>query len=85
MATSTLELEGYTGSLCVLDETGDTRMQWDRNNPEEVAKAEARFKELKAKGFMAYKVNKKGEAGEVITAFDPSAERIILHSQMIGG
>lgn len=72
-------------TLCVLDETGDTRMQWDRTNHVEVAKAEARFKELRAKGYLAYKVNKKGDRGEVIDAFDPSAERIILHAQMIGG
>jgi hypothetical protein len=84
MSTGLLEVEG-SGTLCVLDESGDTRMQWDRKNPAEVAKAEARFKELKAKGYLAYKVNKKGDKGEVITAFDPDAERIILHAQMIGG
>jgi hypothetical protein len=81
-----LEVVDYSKStLNVLDDTGDTRMQWDRSNPAEVAKAEARFNDLKAKGFLAYKVNKKGDMGEVLSAFDPSAERIILHSQMIGG
>jgi len=74
-----------SGSLCVMDESGDTRIQWDANNTAEVAKAKAKFDELKAKGYMAYKVNKKGTQGEVLQAFDPNAERIILHSQMIGG
>lgn len=82
-AVMEMELEGM---LCVMDESGDTRMQWNRNNPAEVAKAEVRFKELKAKGFLAYKVNKKGGAmDEVIHAFDPDAERIIMHSALIGG
>lgn len=81
MTTETLEMN----TLCILDETGDTRMQWDQANPAEVAKAEARFKELRGKGYLAYKVNKKGDAGEVIDTFDASAERIILHSQLVGG
>jgi hypothetical protein len=71
--------------LCVLDATGDSRIQWDTTNPEEVAKAQARFEEFKAKRYLAYKVNKKGDRGEVIDQFDPAAERIILHSPMIGG
>jgi hypothetical protein len=71
--------------LNILDETGDTRMQWDRDDKEAVAKTEARFNELRAKNYLAYTVNKKGDIGEVITKFDPKAERIILHAQMIGG
>ena len=82
-ATATLEIS--RGSLCVLDDTGDSRIQWDPSNLEEVAKAEARFEELKAKRYLAYKVNAKGDRGEVIDKFDPTAERIILHSAMVGG
>jgi hypothetical protein len=73
------------GSMCILDESGDSRMQWDRNNPEQVAAAQARFDELKAKRYLAYKVDAKGGQGEVIDKFDPSAERIILHAPMVGG
>jgi hypothetical protein len=82
---STLEVKDYSGLLCIMDESGDSRIQWDKDNQEEIAKAEARFNELKAKGFMAYSVNKKGDKGTVINSFDPAAERIIMHSQMIGG
>jgi hypothetical protein len=81
---SVLEVKDYS-QLCVMDETGDSRIQWDRDNPEEVAKAEARFNELKKNGFMAYSVNRKGDKGTVLQSFDPTAERIIMHSQMIGG
>jgi hypothetical protein len=73
------------GHLIILDETGDSRIQWDPNDPEQVAAARARFDELKAKRYLAYKVDKNGNKGEVISKFDPNAERIILHSQMIGG
>lgn len=84
MSTATLELHD-SGILHMMDETGDTRMQWDKNNPAEIAKAKQRFDELKAKGYMAYSLNKKGTQGDVMQDFDPNAERIIMHSQMIGG
>lgn len=74
-----------TGSLCVLDESGDSRMQWDKNDPQQVAAAEARFNELRAKRYLAYKVDAKGGQGEVIDKFDPDAERIIMHQPMVGG
>ena len=79
----TAELKPYT--LCVLDETGDTRMQWDKDKPEEIAKAQARFEELKKLGYLAYSVTKKGDRGTVIDKFDPTAERIIMHRQLVGG
>jgi hypothetical protein len=81
---NTLEIKQY-GSLCVMDDTGDSRIQWDPQNPEEVAKAEAHFNKLKTKGFLAYSVNKSGNRGTVIARFDRNAERIILHSPMVGG
>lgn len=84
MSTAVLELKNYN-ILCALDDTGDTRLQWDKDSVEEVAKAQARFDELKKKGYLAYSVNAKGDQGIVLKAFDPNAERIIMHSQMIGG
>ena len=74
-----------SGTLCILDESGDSRMQWDKTKPEQIAAAEARFNELKAKRYLAYKVDSKGKQGEVVDKFDPDAERIILHSPMVGG
>ena len=71
------------GMLCVMDKTGDARVQWDKLNPEEVAKARAKFDVLKS-NHIAYTLNAKGEE-EVIYAFDPNAERIIMHKTMIGG
>ncbi len=77
------QLEPYT--LCVLDESGDSRMQWDKDKPEEIAKAQARFEELKKLGYLAYSVTKKGDRGTVIEKFDASAERIIMHKALVGG
>jgi hypothetical protein len=71
--------------MAILDQSGDTRLQWDKDDPDSVASAEARFNELKAKRFLAYTVNKKGTQGEVIQKFDPNAERIILTPPPVGG
>jgi hypothetical protein len=78
-------LDPETSVLCVLDHTGDTRMQWNRKNLSEVNAARARFAELKGKGYMAYRVNRADTQGEVLDEFDPTAERIILHAAMVGG
>lgn len=79
-----LEVENHS-MLAIMDETGDSRIQWDKSDPSQVAKARARFDELKKKGYMAYSVSKKGGMDEIINNFDENAERIIMHSQMIGG
>lgn len=81
----TWEMEEGQAGIAVLDESGDTRMQWSKNNPAEVAKAETRFNELKKSGYMGYSVSKDGSMGEVLQAFDPTAERIIMHRQLVGG
>jgi hypothetical protein len=77
--------EGH-GLLHTLDRTGDHRIMWDRDNADEVAASERTFKELTAKGYVAYKAEgKRGEAGTVLKKFDPKAERIILVKQNQGG
>lgn len=84
------EVELYTskdgkGMMHILDKTGDTKVIWDSKNADEVDAAEAQFDSLRSKGFIAYKVNKKGDKGEVITTFDPTAEKIILSPPIVGG
>ena len=83
---STREPREGDGLLCIMDHTGDTRLIWDPRNDEEVENARASFDRLKKKGFIAYAVNTKtGEKGEVITAFDPKAEKIIMAQPLKGG
>lgn len=84
MEAAVLETNDF-GLLCAMDDTGDSRIQWERSDPLQVEKARLRFDELKKKGYMAYSVNSKGDQGVVLGDFDPTAERIIMHSQMIGG
>ncbi len=74
-----------TGELCVMDHTGDTKLLWDRTRPDEVDAARDTFTNLRKKGYLAYKVKTDGGQGEVITEFDPTAEKIILAPPVAGG
>lgn len=72
-------------TLYVLDRTGDTRTQWNPNNPDEVALARETFESLRKKGYFAFRVLGNGDKGEQIREFDPAAGSIILAPQLVGG
>jgi hypothetical protein len=73
------------GVLHVLNETGDTEVHWNRNSEAEVAAARATFDSLRAKGYMAYRVEPGGGRGSVMREFDARAERVVLAPAMQGG
>lgn len=81
-----VKLEPNQSVIAWMDHTGDTKLIWSRDNSDEVENARRTFKDLKKKGFVAYKVTgKDGSRGEVIDEFDPHAERVILAPPMVGG
>jgi hypothetical protein len=71
----------------IMDREGDTKHIWDSDNPDEVEAARLLFDSLvKEKKYVAYKVEgKKGEKGEVMRRFDPTAERVIFSPPLVGG
>lgn len=73
------------GTLHVLDHTGDSRTIWNPENQDEVDAAKEMFNRLKRKGYLAYKVDETGGKGEQIREFDPTAGRIIMSPQLVGG
>jgi len=73
------------GELRILDNTGDTKVIWDKNNSDEVEAAEEQFETLIDKGFTAYKVKKDGKKGRKITSFDQDAGKIIMIPKIVGG
>ena len=73
------ELKPGQSVMAIINETGDTKVIWDRENEVETDAARKQFDLFRSKGYMAYKVEgKDGRKGEVITKFDASAERIIF-------
>ena len=81
----TVEQVSGRREMRVMDGTGDTKTIWDADNPDEVANARKTFDELRAKRYIAFRVNKLGNKGEQMSAFDPEAEKMILIPPMIGG
>ena len=74
-----------TPTLHVLDDSGDTRIEWDPSDPVSVKAAEAAFKAAKKKGHLIYKTRADGSQGELLRNFDPQAERIVATPQTVGG
>ena len=64
---------------------GDMKIIWDSEKPVEVEHAKKTFDEFKQKGYLAYKVSKGGERGEVMRHFEADAEKVILAPRMVGG
>lgn len=72
-------------TLHVMDQSGDTKVMWSADNPDEVQAAKDTFDKLKGKGYLAYTVREDGEKGEVIRKFDKTAGRIIMAPALVGG
>ena len=68
----------------VLDVTGDTRSYFDRHDPQSLAEAERRFKELTGQGFIAAVRSGPQEVSR-IRAFDPGAEETLFFPRLVGG
>ena len=73
------------GEMRVLDESGDLKIVWDSDKPDEVTHARETFDKMKAKGYSAFSVKKSGEPGRTLAAFDPDIEAMILVPRIVGG
>lgn len=76
---------GTLGLMRELDRTGDTPIQWDPADKDQVEAAKAKFKELRAKGYRTFTLNKESKQGEQLDEFDPNVERILASPPFIGG
>ena len=74
------------GTMRVMGTKGDTRITWDADNAEEVASAKRTWDDLVGKKkFKGFSVNRKGDPGTELKAFDPDAEKLIIVPPMAGG
>ncbi|MHC2334580.1 hypothetical protein [Bradyrhizobium sp. USDA 4454] len=71
-------------TILVMDHSGDTRQQFDPNDREQLAWANARFAELTADGYTAAVRRSSGEAA-LVRALDPVAEETLFYPRLVGG
>lgn len=70
--------------MFIQDRTGDTVLEWDVTDKASVTKAEKVFDDLMKKQHMAYKTGADGKS-EIIKAFEPTAEEIVVAVPLAGG
>jgi hypothetical protein len=73
------------GEMRVMGVEGDLKSIWDPESEGEVEAMKKQFNELKKKGMVAYRVDKKGEKGSLMDEFDSDAGKIIFAPGMKGG
>lgn len=78
---------GKTGKrlMKILNEHGDERLVWDKENGQEAKQAKAKFVELLEKGYKAYSVDIKGKKNRRIEEFDVDAEEILMVPKTVKG
>lgn len=81
-----VEPKTFTGTICILDRTGDTKIMWSADRTIEVDVARETFRRLRAGGYLIYKAEgKDGGKGEQVNEFNPAHERLIAVPAPVGG
>jgi hypothetical protein len=68
----------------VMDNSGDTRHDFDAHDLDAISKAEARFNQLTSVGFTAAVRDAAGEV-KVTRSFDPTANETLFYPRLVGG
>lgn len=76
-----IELKEGEFTAQFIDKTGDRRLIWNANDPEQVAEAFALFKEYMDKGWKPYAITKDDRKGHKIHSFDPTTEEILFEDK----
>lgn len=74
-----------TGEIVAMGQDGDSKHFWNAEDEESVGQARQTFGTYTDKGFKAFLMNKAGDQGEPLEAFDPAAGSILFVPPMAGG
>jgi hypothetical protein len=74
-----------TGEIAVMGKEGDSKHYWNVKNWDEVRLAKEVFDKYVGAKFKPYNMNSKGDKGEPMSEFDPSAGSILFIPAMQGG
>jgi hypothetical protein len=70
-------------SLRVLDSNGDTKIEWDLDDPKSLQEAQEAFEKAKRTG-QVFRAQPNGEGGGQMREFDPQADMIAVKT-IVGG
>jgi hypothetical protein len=73
-----LEEKSKENTMKILNEKGDERITWTKENGRQAKKAKEQFENLIAKGYKAFSADAQGKQKTQITEFDVDAEVIIM-------
>lgn len=74
------------GRMATMTEEGDVKVEWEPGKHQEEEAARSTFDNMtQNKGYAAFRTDARGQRGQQIREFDPSAERILLVPPMQGG
>lgn len=72
------ETQPHELALRILDDTGDQRIVWDLRDKKQIEEAKRKFDELVSKGWKPYAIDRNGNKGRRIYAFDAVKEELIF-------
>lgn len=78
-------LDRTPGTMQIMDPSGHTELKWNPGVSDEVKTARDMFQSMIDKGYRAFKMTRDGDKGQAITTFDPSAEKLVMIPQLVGG
>jgi len=73
------------GTLSIMGEQGDVKVEWNPDNKKEVEVARKAFDENTKRGFKAFRMYDDGKKGEQLDKFDKYAEKILFIVPVMGG
>ncbi len=73
------------GLQIVMDRNGDTRHEFDAQDPVALAEAERRFEQLLKRGYRAVALDGEGDRGQLIRTFDPKRQKTLFIPQLVSG
>jgi hypothetical protein len=97
MDETTQEIKGLVGQdqtrtmtpldceIAVMGKEGDVKTIWNPHNHDEVENARRTFTDMRAKGYLAFRVTAKGDQGEQMNEFDATAGKVVMVPPFQGG
>lgn len=74
-----------TGEIALMGSDGDSKHYWNKNAPVEVKIASKVFKRYIKLGYRAYSMTPKGDEGDPVFTFNPSASCLLFVPPFAGG